>query len=170
MGVQLKGPLTLEDLPVFLDYAMEWVNNPEINEKLTKLDHIISREEETTYAKILLQSPTDKMYLIVNERGETIGHVGIHEIHENSARLGIVIGSKKHHGKGYATMAIDAIAAKAFDELRLEHLYMTIFPENTVMMNLALRLGYAEEEQLPNHYKDKDGRLRNMVKMGLKKR
>ena len=61
---------------------------------------------------------------------------------------GILIG-KKHHGKGYATEALNLLCGHVFDKLNLHRIYMVgIHEENHASLRMCEKCGFQEEGRL----------------------
>ncbi len=141
-------PASVDDL----DTLMRWVNDPDVTGRFAHLGHV-TREQERVYLERITNSDIDRLYAIEDERGETIGTAGLHDINseERTARFGIIIGRKDRWGQGYGRAAITAL----IDEARtygLRQVWGVTRADNERMRHLLGRLGFREDAYLPGRY------------------
>jgi len=70
-------PIEMSDL----DSMMNWINDPEITGNFANFNTPVSREEESKYLEKIIESETDKLFVIEDRGGEYLGNIGLHQIH-----------------------------------------------------------------------------------------
>ena len=98
---------------------------------------------EVDMLKKLGESDHD-VWWVIEAEGEAIGATGIHQIDWLNAHgtTGIVIGEKKHWGKGYATEVMRLRTRYAFRELNLHKLMSEVFVANEASRRALEKNGY----------------------------
>lgn len=98
---------------------------------------------EVDMLKKLGESDHD-VWWVIEAEGEAIGATGIHGIDWLNAHgtTGIVIGEKKHWGKGYATEVMRLRTHYAFRELNLHKLLSEVFVANEASRRALEKNGY----------------------------
>ena len=123
------------------------------------------------YFKTYFQSLNGEDKLVWAICHTTDGHVGnislqnISSINRN-AEFAILIGDRRHWGKGVARMAGEKVIAHGFDKLNLERIYCGTAATNLAMRKLAVALGMLEEGCRRSHLY-LDGRWVDVVEYGL---
>lgn len=82
------------------------------------------------------------------------------------AEHGIKLANKERRGKGIGTDAVMAIMRYAFDELGLNRLNGSWFPENVASKNMYMKCGW-KEEGVRRNYVYKRGAWRDLVMTGV---
>ena len=82
------------------------------------------------------------------------------------AQHGIKLAKKYIRGKGYGTDAVMAIMRYAFDELGLNRLNGSWFPENIPSKTMYMKCGW-KEEGIRRNYIFKHGEYRDLVETGV---
>lgn len=104
----------------------------------------------------------------------TDGHIGnislqgISSINRN-AEFAILLGDKRHWGKGVAKMAGRKLVQHGFDKLNLERIYCGTAASNEAMKKLALTLGMVQEGCRRSHLY-LDGGWVDVIEYGLLRR
>ena len=123
----------------------KWINDPEIWQYLTHRPPINAvREREF----IIGRSPTEYCFGIVVRSGDKlIGSAGLHQIHpvNRSAMLGIAIGDKQYHGKGFGTEAVRLVVRYGFEELNLNRIALHVFAHNFRAIGCCQKAGFVHE-------------------------
>ena len=102
---------------------------------------------------------------------QTDGHIGnislqlISFINRN-ADFGVLIGDKRHWGRGVAYEAGMKLIQHAFYKLNLERIYCATAATNTSMRNLARKMGMVEEGCRRSHL-FLDGKWVDMIEFGI---
>ncbi len=163
MPLRLR-PLTLDDL----DHVMGWINDPDIVKNFARMSGPITREEEEVFLRATLASETDRLWAIERDDGKYLGNAGIHKIWwpARNGRLGLVIGDKTGHGRGWGTEAMGLLIARAFEELGLHKVWLMRFADNQRMGRIADKLGFVPEGVLRDEYFH-NGRYYDMMRHSL---
>jgi len=94
-------------------------------------------------------------YWLVEEKstGALVGEVGLADFRreiepsfEGTPEIGWIL-TPEHHGKGYATEAVDAVLGWAKRDLGAKEVVCLIDPENLASLRLAERLGFRERRR-----------------------
>jgi ribosomal-protein-alanine N-acetyltransferase len=99
------------------------------------------------------------------------GHVGnislqlINSINRN-ADFGILIGNKKHWGKGLALKASKVLLQHGFYKLNLKRIYCSTADTNHAMKKLAINMGMSEEGRCRSHIY-LEGQWVDMIRYGI---
>jgi RimJ/RimL family protein N-acetyltransferase len=98
----------------------------------------------------------------------SIGFVGCFNIdwHSRAAELGVILGSKKHQGKGYGTEAVTLLIGFAFGELGLHRLFLRVFDFNARAIQSYRKCGFVEEGRLREAYY-RDGAYFDIIVMSI---
>lgn len=118
-----------------------------------------------------LDSENQVVWAICHNMDGHIGNIslqGISLINRN-AELAILLGDKRHWGKGVAKMAGRKLIQHGFDKLNLERIYCGTAASNEAMKRLALALGMAQEGCRRSHLY-LDGGWVDVIEYGLLKR
>lgn len=141
-------PLDEADVDALLDYH----ESAEVHRYLpmAAMDEQTVRRRilEGPWARSTLEEPGQAAVLGVEmaDRGELVGDVMLLWVSaaDRSGEVGYVF-NPRHAGHGYATEAVRAVLALAFDDLALHRVVARIDPRNEPSLRLARRLGMREE-------------------------
>lgn len=83
---------------------------------------------------------------------EVIGHISIGRVDRiyKRARIGKVLISPHHRGKGYGKQLMNAALTYAFFELQLQHVTLGVFDFNEVAIKCYEGLGFVQERLIKN--------------------
>lgn len=104
--------------------------------------------------------------IFLNETSEHIGNITIDNIDMSNRKAEIAIFLWSHHGRGYATEAINLLAYYAFTSLNLNKLYAGAVVQNLASVALFRRCGFEEEGILKMEY-IKDNNYYDVIRFGL---
>ena len=93
----------------------------------------------------------DFPYAIEND-GTHVGGIGLHKKFEHSAEVGYWMG-EEFWGKGFATIALNKILEKGFNELKLSRIQAHVFEGNIASEKLLLKCGFEYEGLLKKCHK-----------------
>lgn len=158
-------PICLEDV----DGMMTWVNNPDVVRNFQNFDKQFTRKEEIVYLEKMLASPNDRLFAIETENGDYIGNVGLHGISSKNklGRLALIIGRQEYRGRGYGQSAVREALRYAFENYRLNKVWLVVFKENERAQHVYEKTGFNVEGILRQEYADRDERFHDMVRMAI---
>ncbi|MBL6995929.1 GNAT family N-acetyltransferase [Desulfobacula sp.] len=159
-------PITSEDMAKI----PEWRNKDHIRKWFFNSNILTSEDQEKWYSAYVLND-FDKMF-IIQAGSEDIGTFSVYNIDTKNkkAEIGnLMIGEDKHRGKGYAYQAGKLLLEYAFNNLKLERLYLSLFADNIAAFNLYAKLGFVKEGVLGQDILTSSGR-KDVILMGLMKR
>ena len=125
-----------------------WLNDPEINRFLeTRFN---PQDEASIRAFVAAQAASPDAFLLrigLRECGTHIGNVKLGPInrHHASAQISLLIGSRAHHGQGYATEAIRAVTEWGFGAHGLARIEAGCYADNLGSLRAFLKVGYTVE-------------------------
>ena len=156
-------PIRVEDA----DTILEWINDPAVTQNFAALGKI-TRDEEVAFLESTIASAQDRLFAIETFDGEFLGTAGIHRIWwpARNGRLGILIGRKEAHGKGFAQEALRLLCAVGFGDLGLHKVWLVHYATNERMRHIAKKLGFREEGVLRDEYFHQ-GAFHDMVRHSL---
>jgi len=155
--------MTISDEPIYLEILspdnvgneyVEWMKDEEtvkyLKTKLTVYTLDILKE----YVKNMNESQNDFLFgILLKDSHEYIGNLkigGINQIHRHG-NIGLILGNKKHWGKGYGSEAIRIATRCAFENLNLNKLYAGINSKNVACYKAFLKADYKEVARLQKH-------------------
>lgn len=100
-----------------------------------------------------LDSENQLVWAICHDGDGHIGNISLQHISliNRNAEFAILIGDKRHWGKGVGKMASMQLLAHGFDKLNLERIHCGTAATNMGMQQLAHALGMKEEGRRRNH-------------------
>lgn len=142
-------PLKIEDAQI----SYQWRNNPKIW-RFTgyRPDRYITPELEAEWMANVLKRENEKRFAIcLTSDDRYIGNIFLTDITATEAQLHIFIGDIKYWGGGRAYDATKQIIEYAFNDLRLQHIYLFTNKDNKAALAAAMRLGWVFSEELGNN-------------------
>jgi RimJ/RimL family protein N-acetyltransferase len=147
-GLELSGPgiclrlIKFEDLPT----TLAWRNREDIRHNFINSD-IISWEGHSKWWEGYRVKNNDFIFLILEtERlSRSVGQVSLYNINldHSEAEYGrLMIGDNEARGKGLARRATELLIAWAFNSLGIERIYLEVFKNNTIALNLYRQFGF----------------------------
>lgn len=104
----------------------------------------LTLEEHLRWFEGYMKDPTRFDFMIIDDRGDSIGTAGVSSITANSCDVSYMIGDEASRGRGYATEALKAMCEIAFGELGVDEVVARILPGNDASKRVALRGGFSE--------------------------
>ena len=155
-------------------YMLEWMHDPEIQKSFNKdMMHMTIRDAEKFCQNAEKSDKRGETYdlhwAIADKNDEYLGTISLKEIDlgNGKAEYAIVL-RKKAQGKGYGAEATNELLKKAFEEIKLHKVYLTVLEENTIAIRMYEKCGFVHEGTLKEHlYKDgifHDWRLYGILK------
>ena len=127
------------DLPLFLKW---WKDKKLI--KLTSGRYEKDNNILKGYFLNMLKSIKDHHYIIIFNQ-KSIGNVSLSDKNKGIFEINIVIGEKRHQGKGIGTIAIKKALNIAFNKLKYSKAYLEVRPDNKRAINAYKNCGFKEK-------------------------
>lgn len=163
--IRLRAP-EMGDLEAY----WRWVNDPAVNafrwegqQWAKSRDQVRKDLEQTVHGR------PDKMEMIVDlPDGRPIGFVSLGGLdrHNGKAELSIVLGEREAWGHGYGSEAVRQVLAMAFDNLRLNKVWLQVDAVHSKAIASYERLGFKVEGRLREDWYRR-GEFADTVVMGL---
>jgi diamine N-acetyltransferase len=160
MSIKL-WPTGLEDV----EKIMTWVNDPEVTAYFATMGNI-TKEQEIAYLSTMLASKNDRLFSIFVD-DDYAGQCSINQIHwpSQTGRIFLVL-TKKFQGRGLAAKVIAELLRVAFEDLKLNKIWLIVREHNERGRYLYKRCGFETEGLLREEYKVNDNFV-NMVRMSI---
>lgn len=131
-----------KSIPTFL----KWFNDIEILQYISMYRPLIREEEEEWFARLKDRKNNVFFSIIVKQEEKLIGNCSFEIDWKNRVgNLGIVIGEKEYHSKGYGTEALNLVVKHAFEELNLNRMELEVFSHNPRAQKCYTKVGFKEE-------------------------
>lgn len=128
----------------------EWMTDPEINQ-FFRFDKTNLSIEKCRNFIINSFTKTDHHYAI-EEDGEYMGTISLKHIDPINKNAEYAIALRKiAQGKGLGTKSSKKLLDIAFNELKLNKVYLDVLSDNSPAIRLYKKLGFKEEGELKNH-------------------
>jgi ribosomal-protein-alanine N-acetyltransferase len=125
-----------------------WLNDPEVTRYLESRFRRNTLDAIKDYVRTVGSDPDDLLLAIVlKQDDEHIGNIRLGPIdrHHRSAEVGIMLGEKRHWGRGYGSEAIAALTGHAFEELELHKLTANCYSANDGSARAFEKAGWQRE-------------------------
>jgi RimJ/RimL family protein N-acetyltransferase len=155
--------------PDDLEHCLRWFNDPLITRFLDQGAFPISRSQEKEKLEELTRDEKSVVFAVCRDDNDFhIGNIGFHRIsHINrNAEIGLVIGERSIHRKGYGTAALNLMVKYGFESLNFQRIYMRVLASNDIAIDCYKKLGFVEEGVMRGHAY-KDGQYHDEIFMGL---
>jgi RimJ/RimL family protein N-acetyltransferase len=165
-------------LPIVSDGQVKGKLDPIINddvedEKVVKL--LAKWREENSFAfpsqftvtlpgtkswlqKQLLENETRLLFLIKDEAGIPIGHIGLYsfDFAENSCEIDNVVRGEKNGHRGIMTMALETLLQWTNEVITPDTIFLRVFSDNQPAIKLYRRCHFIDHELIPLRKIEKD--------------
>jgi RimJ/RimL family protein N-acetyltransferase len=143
-----------DDVPLFV----RWFNDRRTMANLAQHGPLGLAQEERWFEAMLERQGRDAWFFVICllDDDRPIGTAGLFalDLTNGSAGFGIAIGDPGDRGRGYGTDATDAIVAFGFDWLRLERIWLDVYPDNPAGLRSYEKAGFVHEATLREaHYR-----------------
>ena len=154
MEVRLRE-LQEKDAPLML----EWMHDEEVLKGLQKPFRDMTLENAVAFIKSVsyeVAEGNSLHYAIVNEQDEYLGTISLKDLDLAAKHAEYAVTMRSgFHGQGIGTRASKLLLTKAFTELGLERVYLTVLADNTHAKHMYERCGFVKEGTLRKHvFKD----------------
>jgi RimJ/RimL family protein N-acetyltransferase len=128
----------------YLEIVTKWNYDTEINFYFSKRPPL-SQEQQHLWLEKTLNDSSKKKYIIIHQLNKKpIGMVSLMKISIplQKAEFGITIGEKNYWGTGVAKAASNMLLHYAFQILKLEEIYLTVFKDNIRAIQFFNNIGF----------------------------
>jgi RimJ/RimL family protein N-acetyltransferase len=159
-------PAERTDVPLFV----RWLTDARTTRNLALRSPISLAMEERWFDELLEHHGRDRWHFVICRLSDdrAVGVIDLHEIDltNGGAGLGIVIGDEADRGQGYGGDALDALIDFAFEELRLERVWLDVYDGNPDARRLYERVGFVHEATF-RHGMYRGGRFENVHRLAI---
>ena len=122
-----------------------WYNEPH-NRAMMSNETEMAPDEVVRHFEDVAQKGGRNFLLYADDR--LMGDADLRHVDEaaHTAEFAIMIGERNIQGRGYGTRFALMLHAFAFETLRLEHIYVSIIPQNSGSLRLFEKLGYQSDD------------------------
>ena len=136
------SPISTEDMDLF----MKWVNDPEIGYTTTFHPRVISLTQERDFVDSLARN--GNTFSIVTIDGDrVIGNCSFFRVDDinRHAEIGIIIGERDMHGKGYGTDALGLLVKFGFENRNYNNISLHVYDFNTRGIACYEKVGFKKQ-------------------------
>lgn len=150
------------------EMVREMFNDPEMEGLVVGWAFPVSSYAQEKWFEAHYADDTNFRFVIETEEDGAVGIATLTGIDWKNRRAvhGIKLANKERRAKGVGTDAVMAIMRYAFDELQLNRLDGSWFPENAASKGLYQKCGWTEEG-VRRAYIFKNGKYRDLVVVGI---
>lgn len=131
-------PLVVEDAST----SYKWRNDADLWKYTGRRPDILVTEEiERAWAERAIADKTRANYAICTNDGTYIGNIYLVNIHDDVGELGIFIGDRNFHGKGYGRQALELLKFIAKNRLALNAILIDVDELNVPAMKTYTKCG-----------------------------
>lgn len=150
----------------YLNIVTKWNYDTEINFYFSKRPPL-SMEQQEIWLQNTLNDKSKRKYIIIHQLNhQPVGMVSLMNIDpaKQLAEFGITIGEKNYWGTGVAKAASNMLLHYAFQILKMNEIYLTVFEANTRAIQFFTNLGFVNSGQ---SFANENGSI--LIKMNLLK-
>lgn len=150
-------------------YMLEWMHDEDVT-KFMKADFMKMSLQDCE--KFIVAAQTDRQnihYAVCDEKDEYLGTISLKNIslHDRNAEYAIIF-RKKAIGTGVAMEATKEILRIAFDELKLNRVYLDVLSDNKRAVKFYEKVGFVKEGVWRQHFFLK-GKYRDVIWLSMMK-
>jgi RimJ/RimL family protein N-acetyltransferase len=149
--------------------AYKWINDREVSRYLmARYPYSLASEEEWAKGAAKPNEYGEVRFAIETKDGVQIGLCGLHRgrPEERTADLGIMIGDRDHHDRGYGTDAMLTIVRFGFEQMNLHRISLGVFEFNQRAQAVYRKIGFVDEGRERHGY-FQDGRYWDVLRMSI---
>ncbi|MGB9666614.1 MAG: GNAT family N-acetyltransferase [Candidatus Cryosericum sp.] len=139
-------PACREDVPTYL----RWITDPELNVFLLDYGKVSTLEQEYAWYDEFVAGAAGRRMVHLDirlaEDQKLIGNCALLDIDDRNgtAEVGILIGEKEYHSKGYGSEALYLLCRYGFDKLNLHSIFLRHLSINARGHKAYLKVGFRE--------------------------
>ena len=136
-------PITYDDT----ENVVRWRNSEYVNSRFIDR-RLFTKESHEAWLKNYVETGKVAQFIILLN-GEPVGSVYLRDIDldKKEAEYGIFIGEESARGKGVGTESAKLILKYAFDELKLEKLFLRVFKNNPGAVRSYEKAGFKKNDR-----------------------
>ena len=148
---------------------VDWLNDPEVCQFNRHGSGYTLEKAKSYYDSVRDSTDTVVFAICLKESGEHLGNISLNDIDwaQKSSEISILIGEKKHWGKGFGDEAIRLMIDFALKTLKLKRVWIGMTVNNTGMIRIAEKMGFQHERILKKAFK-KNGQEWDVTEWGLR--
>jgi ribosomal-protein-alanine N-acetyltransferase len=159
--------------PSDISSLLKYCNNKNISDQIINIPYPYLEEDAIFRMNFILQGFKNKERYVFaisfKDSEELIGEIGLHlDKTNNSAQFGYWI-AEPFWGKGIATEATTVILKFGFEQLSLNKIYATHYPDNLASGKVMQNNKMIKEAEMKEHYKINDT-YKNVIQYRLTKK
>ncbi|WP_339322136.1 GNAT family protein [Paenibacillus sp. FSL W8-0194] len=144
-------------------FLLQW-SGPQFTYPLTTdqlNDYLNDANDKTTSTKFIYKA-------VEEDTKQLVGHISLGNVdrYNRSARIGKVLLSNDHRGKGYGKQMINSVLRIGFEEFKLHRISLGVFDFNTSAINCYERVGFVREGLIRDARRYKDS-FWNLIEMSI---
>ncbi len=157
-------PITDTDTPLIV----RWRNNPQVKQQFVFQKNFTEELHNNWLKNEVYTGHVAQFIIETSQDKRPIGSVYLRDIdkNHNKAEYGIFIGDTADMGRGYGPKATELILKYAFEELRLNKVFLRVFADNTRAIKSYKRCGFTVEGNFAQDVRI-DGQYKDMVFMAI---
>lgn len=129
-------------------YMLEWMHDESIASSFRFDSLSFTLEDVLNFINDSNKDTNNLHYAIVDENDEYLGTISLKEIdHQNLDAEYAISLRKKCHGKGIAKEATTLLLDKAFNELKLNKVYLNVLQDNIKAIRFYEKYGFKKEDK-----------------------
>ncbi|MEJ2277226.1 MAG: GNAT family protein [Candidatus Lokiarchaeota archaeon] len=130
----------------YIEKYLEWINDTEIQQFLLIYRPLSREEEEDWYLNLKNRENHILFSILTIDDNKLIGNCGITiNWKDKIGVVGILIGEKDYHNKGYGTEAMSLLVEYSFSTLNLHRIELECFEFNHRAIKSYKKVGFIEE-------------------------
>lgn len=151
---------------------LEWMHDPKVNCFFRfDAEHMTAEKAEDFVEKSLHEAEEKKSfnYAIVDSEDEYLGTISLKDVDWDAKVAEYAISLRSAvQGRGVATIATKQVLDKAFDELKLNRVFLNVLADNEKAIHLYEKCGFKYEGLFHNHVSIK-GTVKSLKWYGILK-
>lgn len=149
--------------------AYKWINDRDVTRYLmARYPYSLASEQDWIANASKPNDYSEARFAIETKEGLHIGLCGLHRgrPEERTADLGIMIGDKDYHERGFGTDAMLTIVRFGFEQMNLHRVSLGVFDFNQRAQAVYRKVGFVEEGRDRDGY-FQDGRYWDVIRMSI---
>ncbi len=139
----------LNTIPNIVEFMTRWrIENPTL---ATGTFTVTYERTQKWLENIVVNNDNRIIFLVQNFNSEYLGHIGFAAFDENneSAEIDSVLRGAKNIIPGLMERCMEAMIPWGYDVLKLKHIHLEVFFDNTHAVNFYKRCGFKEDKLIP---------------------